>query len=48
MTPFTFDTETLQFLDRPLLMRLATHGADGYPQVTPVWFVSPYITHFPR
>jgi PPOX class probable F420-dependent enzyme len=34
-----FDAETLQFLERPLLMRLATVGADGYPQVTPVWFV---------
>ena len=36
---FTFDIETLEFLSRPLLMRLATHGADGYPQVTPVWFI---------
>ncbi|MCL5994848.1 MAG: PPOX class F420-dependent oxidoreductase [Chloroflexi bacterium] len=34
-----FDAETLQFLDRPLLMRLATLGLDGYPQVTPVWYV---------
>ncbi len=34
-----FDEETLAFLARPLLMRMATLGADGYPQVTPVWFV---------
>ena len=34
-----FDRETLEFLERPLLMRLATIGADGYPQVTPVWFL---------
>jgi PPOX class probable F420-dependent enzyme len=33
-----FDQETLQFLERPLLMRLATLGADGYPHVTPVWY----------
>lgn len=39
MPPFAFDAETLEFLSRPLLMRLATHGADGYPQVTPVWFM---------
>ncbi len=38
-TVITFDQETLQFLERPLLMRLATLGADGYPQVTPVWFM---------
>ena len=38
-TAILFDQETLQFLERPLLMRLATLGADGYPQVTPVWFV---------
>ncbi len=33
------DPETTDFLHRPLLMRLATLGADGYPQVTPVWYV---------
>jgi PPOX class probable F420-dependent enzyme len=38
-TTILFDAETLQFLARPLLMRLATLGADGYPQVTPVWFM---------
>lgn len=32
------DQETLDFLAQPLLMRLATIGADGYPQVTPVWY----------
>ncbi len=37
-TAVVFDEETLAFLERPLLMRLATLGADGYPQVTPVWF----------
>lgn len=34
-----FDPETIEFLNRPLLMRLATLGADGYPQVTPVWYL---------
>ncbi|MGQ9815326.1 MAG: PPOX class F420-dependent oxidoreductase [Candidatus Roseilinea sp.] len=34
-----FDDETIEFLNRPLLMRLATLGADGYPQVTPVWYL---------
>lgn len=34
-----FDRETIEFLNRPLLMRLATLGADGYPQVTPVWYL---------
>ena len=38
-TAILFDQETLQFLERPLLMRLATLGVDGYPQVTPVWFI---------
>ncbi len=38
-TTTLFDQETLQFLERPLLMRLATLGVDGYPQVTPVWFI---------
>ncbi|MCL4505697.1 MAG: TIGR03618 family F420-dependent PPOX class oxidoreductase [Chloroflexi bacterium] len=36
---YPFDAETLEFLARPLLMRMATLGADGYPQVTPVWFM---------
>ena len=39
LAPFPFDAETSRFLDRPLLMRMATLGADGYPQVTPVWFL---------
>jgi PPOX class probable F420-dependent enzyme len=39
VTQVLFDEETLAFLERPLLMRLATLGADGYPQVTPVWFI---------
>jgi PPOX class probable F420-dependent enzyme len=39
MSAFTFDAETLEFLQQPLLMRLATLGADGYPQVTPVWYL---------
>jgi len=34
-----FDDETRAFLELPLLMRLGTIGADGFPQVTPVWFV---------
>ncbi|MCS7059534.1 MAG: PPOX class F420-dependent oxidoreductase [Anaerolineae bacterium] len=34
-----FDSEVIEFLNRPLLMRLATLGADGYPQVTPVWYL---------
>jgi PPOX class probable F420-dependent enzyme len=39
LTSYRFDAESLQFLHRPLLMRMATLGGDGYPQVTPVWFV---------
>ena len=39
ITQMLFDQETLEFLERPLLMRLATLGADGYPQVTPVWYL---------
>lgn len=39
IAPYSFDAETLRFLDRPLLMRMATLGADGYPQVTPVWYL---------
>lgn len=34
------DDEAAAFLARPdLLMRLGTVGRDGYPQVTPVWFL---------
>jgi PPOX class probable F420-dependent enzyme len=39
VTAATLDDETVEFLARPLLMRLATLGADGYPQVTPVWYM---------
>lgn len=39
IAPYAFDAETLRFLDRPLLMRMATLGSDGYPQVTPVWYL---------
>lgn len=34
-----FDAETLEFLQQPLLMRLGTLGSDGFPQVTPVWYI---------
>ncbi|NJM41373.1 MAG: hypothetical protein HC853_11725 [Anaerolineae bacterium] len=34
-----FDPESIEFLQGPWLMRLATIGADGYPHVTPVWYV---------
>ncbi|HEY3291201.1 MAG TPA: TIGR03618 family F420-dependent PPOX class oxidoreductase [Anaerolineae bacterium] len=37
--PVLFDAEVVRFLERPLLMRMATLGADGFPQVTPVWFL---------
>lgn len=33
------DAETLEFLQHPLLMRLGTIGPDGFPQVTPVWYI---------
>ncbi len=34
-----FDAETRDFLEQPLLMRLGTIGPDGFPQVTPVWYI---------
>jgi len=34
------DGATMAFLDQPgLLMRLGTVGSDGYPQVTPIWYL---------
>ncbi len=34
------DDSTLAFLHEPgLLMRLGTVGSDGYPQVTPIWYL---------
>jgi PPOX class probable F420-dependent enzyme len=34
------DDSTIAFLDEPgLLMRLGTVGSDGYPQVTPIWYL---------
>ncbi len=34
------DDSTLAFLNEPgLLMRLGTLGSDGYPQVTPIWYL---------
>jgi 2-phospho-L-lactate guanylyltransferase len=34
------DDSTLAFLSEPgLLMRLGTVGSDGYPQVTPIWYL---------
>jgi PPOX class probable F420-dependent enzyme len=35
-----FDEAVLQFLARPLIARLSTVGADGYPHTVPVWFDS--------
>jgi PPOX class probable F420-dependent enzyme len=34
-----FDPESIEFLQGPWLMRLATIGPDGYPHVTPVWYL---------
>jgi PPOX class probable F420-dependent enzyme len=34
-----FDAEAVEFLQGPWLMRLATIGADGFPHVTPVWYL---------
>ena len=34
-----FDPEAIEFLQGPWLMRLATIGNDGYPHVTPVWYI---------
>lgn len=35
MTPAEID----EYLDRPLMARLAAVGRDGYPAVYPVWFI---------
>lgn len=38
--PTPLDDSTLAFLHEPgLLMRLGTVGGDGYPQVTPIWYL---------
>jgi 2-phospho-L-lactate guanylyltransferase len=38
LTPL--DDSTVAFLNEPgLLMRLGTVGSDGYPQVTPIWYL---------
>jgi 2-phospho-L-lactate guanylyltransferase len=38
--PTPLDDSTLAFLSEPgLLMRLGTVGGDGYPQVTPIWYL---------
>lgn len=38
--PTPLDDSTLTFLNEPgLLMRLGTLGSDGYPQVTPIWYL---------
>lgn len=34
-----FDQAARDFLQRPLIARLATHGHDGYPHVVPIWFL---------
>ena len=33
-----FDEAVLEFLSRPIIVRLSTLGADGYPHTVPVWF----------
>jgi PPOX class probable F420-dependent enzyme len=33
-----FDAAVLKFFSRPLIARLSTLGADGYPHTVPVWF----------
>jgi PPOX class probable F420-dependent enzyme len=33
-----FDEAVLQFLSRPIIARLSTVGADGYPHTVPIWF----------
>ncbi|MCS6843563.1 MAG: TIGR03618 family F420-dependent PPOX class oxidoreductase [Caldilineales bacterium] len=38
--PIALDDAVVAFLNEPgLLMRLGTLGSDGYPQVTPVWYL---------
>ena len=38
--PTPLDDSTVAFLNEPgLLMRLGTLGSDGYPQVTPIWYL---------
>jgi PPOX class probable F420-dependent enzyme len=33
-----FDEAALHFIARPLIARLSTLGADGYPHTVPVWY----------
>jgi PPOX class probable F420-dependent enzyme len=33
-----FDEAVLEFLSRPIIVRLSTLGTDGYPHTVPVWF----------
>ncbi len=33
-----FDDAVLKFLARPIIARLSTVGADGYPHTVPVWY----------
>ena len=35
----TFDDTQKAFLEKPLLARMCTIDADGYPHVVPVWFM---------
>jgi PPOX class probable F420-dependent enzyme len=32
------DADAIALLQRPLIARFATNGADGYPHTVPVWF----------
>ena len=36
---FTFAEQVRSFLTKPLLARMSTIGADGYPHAVPVWFM---------
>lgn len=33
------DAAVREFLKKPLIARVSTHGADGFPHTAPVWFM---------
>jgi PPOX class probable F420-dependent enzyme len=34
-----FDERALELLSKPVIARITTVGADGYPHVVPIWFM---------
>ena len=39
MNPMVPDAQVIDFLSRPLVSRLAVNTPEGYPHVTPVWYL---------